>query len=80
MSMYALPCTFQFFHASLIPFPWHVKSGIAITDYAAGRASRKRVFISSYFFSASPSGKMILNTKKKMIMDTPPVIKVTSRL
>ena len=33
-----------------------------------------------YFFSGSPSGKMILNTKKKIIIDTPPVINVTSRL
>ena len=31
-------------------------------------------------FGASPSGKMILNTKKKMIIETPPVMKVTSTL
>lgn len=32
-----------------------------------------------YLF-CSPSGKMILNTKKKITMDTPPVINVTNRL
>lgn len=32
-----------------------------------------------YFF-ASPSGKMILNTKKKITMDTPPVINATRTL
>ena len=31
----------------------------------------------AYFFFASPSGKMILNTKKKITMDTPPVMIVT---
>ena len=32
-----------------------------------------------YTFSF-PSGKIILNTKKKITIDTPPVIKVTSKL
>lgn len=34
----------------------------------------------NYFLSGSPSGKIILNTKKKITIDTPPVINVTSRL
>ena len=32
------------------------------------------------FYSAFPSGKIILNTKKKITMETPPVIIVTSML
>ncbi len=40
-----------------------------------------RLFCSVHYlfscFFASPSGKMILNTKKKITMDTPPVITVT---
>lgn len=34
------------------------------------------LFYSYFSFFASPSGKMILNTKKKIIMDTPPVMMV----
>ena len=33
-----------------------------------------------FFYSAFPSGKIILNTKKKITMETPPVIIVTSML
>lgn len=35
---------------------------------------------SDFAFSGSPSGKIILNTKKKITIETPPVINVTSRL
>ena len=37
-------------------------------------------FRSAQLFFASPSGKMILNTKKKITMDTPPVMIVTRML
>ena len=33
-----------------------------------------------FFYSAFPSGKIILNTKKNITMETPPVIIVTSML
>ena len=47
---------------------------------ARGVRTQRAGVVGDAVLPCSPSGKMILNTKKKIVIDTPPVMNVTSRL